>query len=897
MNVLWRTKKQSILRDYTVSGTIRVNASFMTDNLDNREEEKEPVALDKARARLEQLEASQRSEPSMMVSQKEYTDRIEKLHEGLQTAWGNEERVLSLKLAIRCAKMLGETEGLQFYPSMFVLVSEFLDHFGKLVFERIRWKSSQESDSERDGTPASAPRALPDDFVSADVSVDAKEMCRNWFYKTACIRELLPRLMIELALLPCYRYLSDDEFPSIMARLSSIARGVADPLTALYVRAYLAHVGVTVGVNATAYLPTSLQDYLFTMHAYKRHEGPSGLTAKLAKADMTEADYLHLHAPAVHWLLAVLAAECASEGPGEAAGRAVFQVVLSAYREHSNSSMFLAGVLDAFPAAYYSGACTAMAALIKQAEPSRTSTAELFGVLGRQLLASPPPAAQRLPLLNVAWKEVARTPRFTSYVPAAAAWLELLMEHYSAREVMILLADISKRVAAADAEGEMDGGAGRGTAAALPALERLVRLLVERGGEYGAAILTSDHLFKMMDMFDGVRRKELSKSLLEAFASRGRLSDAVTVHTLFDVGRTLHNAIDSLSPDSERAHVSRLICDVIDRIDFGRDLEQALNVYVECRGAFSNLELVAARLVQAVALLAMTAHRVVRGKHNKKTAAFVKACLAFCHITVPSIDSPVLQLRLLLLCGNVAVVNQCLPQTDTFFKAAISLLAELPPTEEVDGKRVSAEPRLLAYLRHFASALLVVPGHPEHGPFYLLRGLLNAAQRFPWVEGSAAKTRLYISLLPLLTAFAQRRLPYGCEGVESNDALYGGAASYMAELQQTLETLLQDVVAQLTALGESDAVGAKGQQSALVLELVEQLLVCTRLNASVVALVTRLMELSARNKGVSTTAAHFKAVVAAVRRKAQPQSASGTAVDSEQLLGYQAVARAMVAYE
>ena len=35
------------------------------------------------------------------------------------------------------------------------------------------------------------------------------------------------------------------------------------------------------------------------------------------------------------------------------------------------------------------------------------------------------------------------------------------------------------------------------------------------------------------------------------------------------------------------------------------------------------------------------------------------------------------------MCGQVALQNQCLPQTDTFLKAAISLLPDLPPTLSV----------------------------------------------------------------------------------------------------------------------------------------------------------------------------------------------------------------------
>ena len=76
----------------------------------------------------------------------------------------------------------------------------------------------------------------------------------------------------------------------------------------------------------------------------------------------------------------------------------------------------------------------------------------------------------------------------------------------------------------------------------------------------------------------------------------------------------------------------------------------------------------------------------------------------------------------------------------------------------------------------------MVPGHPEHGPFYLVKGLLNAIERYEWQESSGAKARVLISLLPLLCAYGQRTLPYTVPKVDSNDVLYGGKASYLTEL-------------------------------------------------------------------------------------------------------------------
>ena len=65
-------------------------------------------------------------------------------------------------------------------------------------------------------------------------------------------------------------------------------------------------------------------------------------------------------------------------------------------------------------------------------------------------------------------------------------------------------------------------------------------------------------------------------------------------------------------------------------------------------------------------------------------------------------------------------------------------------------------------------------------PFYLARGLYNALTKYPWQSHvhAAHKFAALASLLPLLRAMVQDPLPDRIPGVDSNDVLYAGDASY-----------------------------------------------------------------------------------------------------------------------
>lgn len=171
------------------------------------------------------------------------------------------------------------------------------------------------------------------------------------------------------------------------------------------------------------------------------------------------------------------------------------------------------------------------------------------------------------------------------------------------------------------------------------------------------------------------------------------------------------------------------ICACLRRVNFGKDFEHQLTFYAECRGLFSNLDDVAEFLIRSVNHLAMSTLAIQNGHHSRKTAAFVRACVAFSFITVPSLYDIPCQLNLYLECAQVALANQCLGQADALVKAAIQLFNA--SKEELDGfgsKMRSGARIALDFGCSLLSLMLVMPDPPEQGMLYLMRGIVNTVQ-------------------------------------------------------------------------------------------------------------------------------------------------------------------------
>ncbi|RDY10056.1 UPF0505 protein C16orf62-like protein, partial [Mucuna pruriens] len=98
-----------------------------------------------------------------------------------------------------------------------------------------------------------------ENFEARDICADAKETCYNWFSKIGAVQELLPRIYLELAILPCWRFLLDQPLDSLQ-RLVMMTRGLGDPVASAYCRLYMAHCAQKLPLHDIGYLVTCVND-------------------------------------------------------------------------------------------------------------------------------------------------------------------------------------------------------------------------------------------------------------------------------------------------------------------------------------------------------------------------------------------------------------------------------------------------------------------------------------------------------------------------------------------------------------------------------------------------------------------------------------------------------------
>jgi hypothetical protein len=820
----WPAVRKKILAQFTITGRIVLESNLFVDADEIEAPDERSMSLELAKQRMKELDAAKEATPTEEISQRDYQHRIEVMHKRLDDAWTQGQRVLALKIAIQCAKLISQPRSLpQFYPSMFVMCSGILDTFGKRVFDRLRHKADQTSRKMGAGP-------LPHDFTAADVDAGTRETTRNWLYKTACIRELVPRLYIELALLESYRFLGTSDVADLLTRLAHTCRGIGDPLVAAYARFYLAKQAARLvsGEKERACVWLCLQDQLTTWADTESEHRIS----TLARQDVAPDEYAELFRPPINWLVRQVAWR---------APVGVFGKVIRLYRDKCASPIVLTAILDSFEGVHYSHHIREIVPLIKATadKPAQQPMADLYRAAATGLAAHEPLEEDKLPFLADAWSAVAKIEEPEAYVRCAAPFVDLLRKHFSESDLLIVLRAIAKRMrkiaketgakraaeaaAAASASGDAAVAAASSAARVVPpeCLNHLESILVSivSGGNRAdngditgpsPAVITSDAFVSLLDLFAGPPRTAVCRRMLEAFVEAGEpTSDPVLVHTLMDVARSVHDSVDAFSPHQVIKATAELCSRLVELADFGRDLERQLQLLADARQSFRRLEATRLRVCLAAVQLTRRARAFVKGRHKAKTAEFMRAAFAFLHVSIPSISDYHHRMALFVAAAESALCNDCVPQAESLYEAAITEIAEAGASAAGFGgggrsSESSSEQAVEEAIGRLAGSLVMAPGHPEKGPFYLLRRLSDETRRFPWDPLRGGKARSLITVLEALVATGQTTLLYrpGPGGAEANDSLYAGDPEFEDEHRDFVNDLSEEVLAAVTDLSE-----------------------------------------------------------------------------------------------
>ncbi|XP_014211908.1 UPF0505 protein C16orf62 homolog isoform X2 [Copidosoma floridanum] len=842
----WSSRRIAILNKYTTLEKLSIVTSFLPggEKVIMKVQPSGSV-VDKVKTRLEQLDDFEDGSVRQMhgLTQQEYVVRIEQLNNELVNAWNSDHRVKALKIAIQCAKLLVDTSVTSFYPSKFVLITDILDIFGKLVFGRLKVKSEYIKPGSK------TPTSLPDNFTPDMVPENAKETCQNWFYKIASIRELVPRLYVEMAIIKSYSFLTAGNFSAVLIRITRMIRGIGDPLVAIYARCYLCRVGFNLKTRDMDYVKENLYDFLFT---YKQLFAPS-IESYLDKQNLAPHAYLNLYTPALDWILQIISATDNEN---------LLTEVLNRCKQQPNSALLLNAILNSYKSMYIVPRSMEFLNLIEACQDNGYPQHYLYRSLGECLIREAPSKEECQVILNSVWKYMKSLKESSRFMHTMEVWIQFAVIHFSASEINLFLGEIINHL-----------GPSRTFEYFYPQLQNIAEKIVAYTQDFDS-LLTMDNFLPLLDLFQKESIKvEVCKTIVESLSKQNNpIVDPIMINALMFIMRVMHDSVSALTVEDEKRQIGQLICGLILRVDYGRDFEKQLNFYVEARAAFHNLDVVHAQLVQCVNRLSVDTRKIVRGHHTRRTSAFVRACAAFCFITIPSLTGVHTRLQLYLLSGQVALLNQCYGQGETvcfadrfitnfvadklenIFDSRCVLQGSLEfgaGNAKKSGNRwkkpkfgtilallplefslYSARSSGMRYLS-FVVLLLHVDSirdnqihcsslhqirqqdSPEHGVLYLMRGLLNAVQRY-FDDTSMTKSHLYLRVLDLLSTITQDCYPYHIDKVDSNDKLYGSDEKFVNEVNKMCSKVLEELLSHLKLLGQTEQFE---KQAGLALEL------------------------------------------------------------------------------
>ncbi|RVW99661.1 UPF0505 protein C16orf62-like [Vitis vinifera] len=301
-------------------------------------------------------------------------------------------------------------------------------------------------------------------------------------------------------------------------------------------------------------------------------------------------------------------------------------------------------------------------------------------------------------------------------------------------------------------------------------------------------IFALNHFVEILDVMYGSSRNIINMQILNIATRNGYIHDPATIQLLLEISQSLHDGIDLFNmKDNDNQQPARLISRFVQMVDYGIEMEHHLTFLVECRGAFSNIEELKETLVHSCNCLAIKAM-----KEAKKHISFVKSCIAFSEVTIPSISACPKQLNLYLETAEVALVCGLVSHSDGLIDSALGCLQTL---DLMDGFQILIDvDGILSLIRKLCSLLVMVPGNPEQGAAFIPKSILSLVSSQSWITPKM-RARILCAIISLSATLSQNKLPYNVDNIEilGNDLLFFGDSTYLQDLVSLSEFVLEEL--------------------------------------------------------------------------------------------------------
>ncbi|KAJ8527668.1 hypothetical protein K7X08_015119 [Anisodus acutangulus] len=759
----WTSYKKVLMQKFPVSKMISVSSLSSSIMKTCKGPEKSS-----ANVHLEELDDPQRfaEEGVKYITLQEYVSHLTELKDEISRAWHANDRVTSLNLSIKVAKLLSDTSVLQLYPTLFVIATEILDMLGDMVWERI----TQKAQYTEDGTLAH----LPDNFQATEICAEAKETCYNWFSKVGSIRELLPHIYLELAIYHCWRFLLEQPADNL-PRLVMMARGIADPLASFYCRLYLAHCAQKIPQRNIGHLIISMNDMktlLMNGELVASEEKTSGVLSG------TRSSKLGLMEPAIEYVMKCLFKESRELQIGDILmGLGLGRNQSELFGNSSCVSLVLHHLLRELPIGIVCSNALDILHLIECSNDYSFDQCLNYKLLGLRLCENISHVKEVNLVMKKVIQVVSRLNSLDEYLNVVDTHIDIVLPKHMNSFLDSILDGIFERTS--DEEiGENE----------LSSLQSILLKLLNHFDNL-ENILQLNHFNQILSVMQGSSRTIINMRILSIATRSSCIRDPTTIQFLFEVSRSLHDNIDlSTIKDKENNHSAHLISRFIHMVDYGSEVEHHLAFLVQCRGAFGSMSEVKETIVHSSNLLVVKATR-----NDISDVNFVKSCIACSEVTIPSIPSHLKQLNLSLETAEVALMAGLVSHSDGLVDSALRCLHNV---DLLEGSRMPKDvDGFQSTLCKFCSLIVMIPGNIELGVTSIPRNMFSILSSLSWMLPSM-KAKVLCALILTVSALSQNNLLYHAihDEVMGNDSLFFCDQQYLQELLSFSAVILQSLI-------------------------------------------------------------------------------------------------------